>query len=336
MIIKNLYCFNILVIVFLAFTFSSCEKKEEPVVLPKSNDSLQLESASLGPNYDKQIFLNIDTKEQTVIENNIWDLYFDADHNGYLIYMNGGKGILIANSGSTKFNTVSNPSSLVWRWDAANGLEDSLVLKNWLNKKTNYSNDSVYVIDRGSQITDNSRYMLFKIISVNNSSYELKISNVDGSNIHDFSVAKDQNKAHVYFSFDNGGTYLNVEPDIDNWHITFLRYRWVYYQFNPPLLYTVTGIYINNKRVIAAVDSSMKFTDINSNTCSQFHYSSNRDAMGFDWKVYNFSTGKYVTRNFVNYILITNYPEKYHKIRFIDFYDNNGLKGTPRFEVQGM
>lgn len=319
-----------------ALILSSCEKKENPVELPKSNDSLQLESVSLGSNYDKQIFLNVDTKEQTVIENNIWDLYFDADENGYLIYMNGGKGVLIANSGSTKFNPISNPSSLKWRWDAANGLQDSVVLKNWINYNTAQSNDSVYVVDRGSEITDNSRYMLFKILSVDNFSYQLALANIDGSNVHNFTVFKAPNKAHVYFSFDNGGTYLNIEPNIDKWHITFLRYRWVYYQFNPPLLYTVTGIYINNKRVIAAVDSSMQFGSINPNNSMQLYYCNNRDVMGFDWKVYNFTTGKYSTRSYVNYVLVTNYPLKYRKIRFIDFYDDNGLKGTPRFEVQGM
>ncbi len=324
------------VIVFFAFTFSSCEKKEESIILPKANDSLQLETVSLGSNYDKQIFLNIQTKEQTVIENNIWDLYFDADENGHSIYMNGGNGILIANSGSTLFKNISTPSSLNFRWDAASGIDDSLVLKNWRNKNTLQSNDSVYVVDRGIQITDDSRYMLFKITSVNSSSYQLKIADIDGNNIHDFTVSKDKNKAHVYFSFENKGTYLNLEPNIDNWHISFLRYRWIYYQFNPPLLYTVTGIYINNKRVKAAVDSTMKFCDINPTNCAQMHFSSNRDAMGFDWKVYNFLNGKYVTRNFVNYIIATNSPLKYYKIRFIDFYDDKGLKGTPRFEEQGM
>ena len=319
-----------------ASIFSSCEKKEDAVVLPKSNDSLQLETVSLGQNYDKQIFLNIDTKQQTVIENNSWDLYFDADEKGHSVFINGGKNILIANSGLTKFAPLTNPSSLTWRWDAASGIEDSLVLKNWCNKITHTGNDSVYVIDRGMQITDNTRYMLFKIVSVDDLRYQLKISEIDGSNVRDVCILKDKTKAHVYFSFDNGGTYLNIEPNIDNWHISFLRYRWVYLEFNPPLLYTVTGIYINNKRVTAAVDSSMQFSSINANSCMQMNFCTNRDIMGFDWKVYNFQTGKYVTRNFVNYVLITNNPLKYRKLRFIDFYDDNGLKGTPRFEVQGM
>ena len=334
--IKKREYLNVVIGVFFTLFISACEKKEAAIVLPKANDSLQLESASLGSNYDKQIFLNIETKEQTVIENNIWDLYFDADEYGHSIYINGGKGILIANSGSTKFNAISSPSTLHWRWDEASGKEDSLVLKNWRNEKTSQPSDSVYVVDRGVQITDNSRYMLFKIVSVNSSAYQLMISDIDGGNIHNFTVTKDKDKAHVYFSFDNGGTYLNVEPKIDNWHISFLRYRWIYYEFNPPLLYTVTGVYINNKKVCAAVDSTMKFGDINPSICSQLQFSSNRDVLGFDWKVYNFTNGKYVTRNFVNYVLITNSPLKYYKMRFIDFYDDNGLKGTPRFEEQGM
>jgi hypothetical protein len=211
-----------------------------------------------------------------------------------------------------------------------------LVLGKWILQSARQSKDSVYVIDRGSIITDASRYMQFKIIYVDPNKYILQIANLDGSNIHNFTVQKDPSKAHVYFSFDNNGTYLNFEPEKNNWHFCFLRYRYVYYQFSPPLLYSVTGIFINNHKVQAAIDSTLLFANVNYNNVQQMHFSHNRDAMGFDWKVYNFTNGRYTTRSFVNYIVKSNYPLKYYKIRFIDFYDDNGLKGTPRFEVQGM
>lgn len=329
------YLLFILMAIFV-FSISSCEKKEEPITLPKANDSLRLFSVSMGPNYDKQIFLNLDNKQETVIENNSWDLYFDADANGKNVYINGGKGVLIAKVGSKNFTPVSSPQSLKWQWDAASGDADSLALGDWYNNKINKGNDSLYMIDRGSYITDPGRYMQFKITHVDANKYKLTIANADASNQHEVIVNKDASKAHVYLSFDDGGKYLNLEPDKNNWHLCFLRYRWVYYQFNPPLFYTVTGIYINDKNTVAAADSTLNFNDIDYNRCASFNFNSNRDAMGFDWKVYNFTSGRYVSRSYVNYIIRTTNPAKYYKLRFIDFYDDNGLKGTPRFEVQGF
>lgn len=332
---KRTYQFLIIASIF-AIIFSSCEKKEDPITLPKANDSLKLFSVCLGSNYDKQVFLNLDNNQSTVVENSSWDLYFDADAAGKNIYINGGKGVLIASTGSTQFGVIGNPQGLVWKWDAASGSADSLVLGNWCNPVTKSTYDSVYVIDRGSCITDATRYMQFKITCVDALKYKFVIANTDNTGQHEVIVNKDASKAHVYLSFDNGGKALNFEPDKNNWHLCFLKYRWVYYQFNPPLFYTVTGIYINDKITNAAADSSLNFNTIDHNRCSMFNFSSNRDAMGFDWKVYNFTSGRYVARSYVNYIVRSTVPSKYYKIRFIDFYDDNGLKGTPRFEVQGM
>src|SRR5574343_604875 len=153
-------------IAIFAFIVSSCEKKEEPITLPKANDSLSLFSITMGANYDKQVFLNLDNKQETVVENNSWDLYFDADANGKNVYINGGKGVLIAKAGSTTFTAISNPQNLNWQWDAASGCIDSLALGDWCKNKTNTGNDTIYVIDRGSYITDASRYMQFKITHV--------------------------------------------------------------------------------------------------------------------------------------------------------------------------
>ncbi|MFI5221531.1 MAG: hypothetical protein ACHQK8_04330 [Bacteroidia bacterium] len=316
--------------------FSSCEKAEQPVTLPAANDSSRLETFTMGANYDKQIFVNVETNQSTVIENNSWDLYFDSDRNGYMAYMNGGKGVLIAKAGTTNFSNIPDPSSLKFQWDAASGVEDSTALDGWCDELLFLSYDSVFVIDRGASITDPSRYMQFQITYVDQLKYKLRIANIDGTNSHDFTVNKDPLKAHVYFSFDNGGTYLNPEPEKNEWHFCFLRYRWVYYQFTPPLLYSVTGIFINSNKVEVAVDSTMKFEDISFSKRHNLQFNRNRDAMGFDWKVYNFTTGKYTARKYVNYILHSDYPTKYYKLRFLDFYSNQGLKGTPSFEVQGM
>lgn len=314
---------------------TSCEKAELPVKLPpKPNDSIQLASVEMGDRYDKQIFINLENNQTVTVDNNSWDLYFNTDVTSSQVFINGGKGVLISTLPSLQFQPNVTTSSLKWRWDEACGYDDSLALSNWMNKQTKLSYDSVYIIDRGSYITDNTRYAQFKVVSVDALKYVLRIATINGSNEHDVIIPKDPTKTHVYFSFDNGGTPLNFEPPKDQWHFCFLRYRWIYYEFNPPLLYTVTGIFINTSQVTVAVDSTLNFYDITSEQCKNITYQNKRDAMGFEWKVYNFSTGKYVARNFVNYFIKPNNINMVYKLRFVDYYSSSGVKGSPKFEFQ--
>jgi hypothetical protein len=61
------------------------------------------------------------------------------------------------------------------------------------------------------------------------------------------------------------------------------------------------------------------------------HYSNLRDVIGYDWKVYNFTSGQYVARSNVNYVIKDFYTGDAYKLRFLDF-NHNGIKGTPKFE----
>jgi hypothetical protein len=329
--------FSHIIIIFLAIVcLSSCEKKEEPIVLPgKQNDSLRLGRVSMGNTYTNQVFINLETFETRSIDIHSWDLSFDAQPNGYLIYLNGGSGVLSASIGKGNFSVMPDVNKINWRWDAANGMSDSLVLGKWCNGSTYVGNDSVYVIDRGQETKSGDRYYQFKIKYANAYQYVLEIANLQGNVLGEKVIAKDADKAHVYFSFGNDG-YQNPEPSISNWHLCFLRYRWVYYEFNPPLLYTVSGIYINTHQVEVYLDSSSVFNNIQFASAVNYQFSKMRDVMGFDWKVYNFTTSKYVARSYVNYVLRIKQPLTYYKMRFIDFYNEQGLKGTPVFEIEEL
>ena len=61
--------------------------------------------------------------------------------------------------------------------------------------------------------------------------------------------------------------------------------------------------------------------------------SNQRDVIGFDWKRYNFTTSLYETDLSKVYIVKTQRNE-FWKIHFIDFYNANGLKGSPSFEFE--
>ena len=315
---------------------TSCEKEETPIVLPPKPADVSLMTVELGADYHRQVFVNLTTGQQTVAPMDCWDLAFDASPEGKLIFMNGGNNVLIANIGYGNFKQAVPLSALKWRWDAASGQPDSLVLSKCFNSTTRISLDSVYMINRGKGNTPDN-FFQFKLLSVSATAYEIRIADVNGQMAKDITIPKDPNKVHVYFSFDKGGEALNFEPPKSDWHFCFLRYRWIYYEFNPPLLYQVTGVYTNTSFVDVAVDSTIQFYDIKTAQISGLPYYTNRDVIGFNWKTPDFKpTGvEYKVRKHVNYIIREkSVNNSLYKLRFIDFYNDKGEKGCPRFEMQ--
>ncbi|MCA0427299.1 MAG: HmuY family protein [Bacteroidetes bacterium] len=317
----------------------SCEKEETPYKLPpKPHGNIRISQINLGENYEEQIYIHLldSPSIKASFDGNSWDLSFESSPWGNRIYLNGGKGVLVANSGNKSFIRISEPEYLNYRWDEASG-GDSLALKNWCDNR-GISFDSIYVIDRGPGAPAATRYFQMRIKLVDATHYELEVADLKAKQISTFAIQKDPSKQLVFYSYDSPTKTLNLEPAREDWHLVFLRYRWIYYDFKPPLLYTVTGIHINQELMQVGVDSTLLFENISLKDSSKFEFSSDRDQIGFDWKNYDFQSGKYKTRNYVTYLirLKDSGKNRYFKLRFIDFYSSSGLKGSPKFEIEEL
>jgi hypothetical protein len=325
---------NILCCTFLSFLLASCEKEEKPIELPPKPAEVKLLSVDMGKDYSTQIFVDISNGKTTSIDNRSWDLAFDASASGVSIYQNSGKNILIGSTGSRALQPYPNLNT-IWRWDPASGDQDSLVLNGCLDHQGQIT-DSVYLVRIGSA----PPFCQFKIKTISSDAYLLLVSDLANTWVKETVVPKDPTKNQVYFTFDNGGAYLNPEPPKDSWHICFLRYRWIYYEFNPPLLYLVSGAFVNQHLVTAVKDSVLDFYSITKADCAPKTFLSRRDAIGYDWKspdLSNTSKVKYTIRkDYYYFIREKTAGERLFKLRFLDFYDNQGVKGTPKFESQQL
>ncbi len=333
----NLYIIPFLFIACIALT--SCEKEDVKVVLPKQDTTTTIFSCYLGPDYRNQVFVNLSDSTQLSFPQTIWDLSFSCDSNNFDITLNGGNAALIANVGSGKFKPNIDINTLKWKWDEASGKSDSLALSGWYDTNKSLSNDFVYVIDRGPNFPNQIRYIQFKILDVDAKNYTIAYTDISGMMPQSIVfIPRFKNKLHTYLSFEKGGIILDIEPDKNDWDFCFIRYRTVYYDLNPPFPYLVNGININTYKNEAAVDSSLNFYKIDLPTALYLKFRTQRDAMGFDWKVYDFNTQHYKSRDFVNYIIqpIGNKPGNIWKMRFTDFYNNQGQKGYPVFEVKKL
>lgn len=327
--------FQILALSLTCFVLGSCEKEEVPVTLPEATG--QLIKFNVGKDYNSQVYVDLEQGVVKSFNNNEWDLAFDCGDDNF-IQINGGNNVLIAmNTTSTDLNDKINKSGLKWKWDEANGWNDSLALTGWQKRA-----DSIYFIDRGMTYKSPERYFQFKVSQLGNDSYKITFTNEHGEELKEHIITKDRSKTLVYFSFLNGGEFKNIEPDKSQWDLCFLSYRWIYYEFNPPLLYRVVGTYINNHYLSVTADSTGKaFENIEAADFDRQQFSTDRDAIGFDWKVPLFqgTDVSYNTRQYVSYYVRkkqSGLPDKLYKIRFIDFYDDKGVKGSPAFEVKRL
>ena len=84
-----------------------------------------------------------------------------------------------------------------------------------------------------------------------------------------------------------------------------------------------------------AKDTLNDFSTITFDMARQMIYSSNLDAIGYDWKYYNFEAGSYTVTPGITYV-IRNRTGFYYKLRFIGFYNDVGQKGYPSIEYQQL
>lgn len=318
---------NRLFYILFAMTIVSCEKEEEPVKKHLPGDSI-LNSFEMGSDYRKQAFY--DLKTNTFVSENLkgsWDLGFENGVNGNHIILNSSNFMAAAKVDNISFNNVQDTVGLIWQWDASSGNFDSTAFGNI------EIGNVVYVVDRGLNEQGVSRGFCKLIInSITANSYSFKIANLDGSLEEEVTVVKDNNLNLNAYSITNR-VVVDIEPAKTEWDFMFSQY--VHYFHAQDEAYLVTGILTNRYEVQVAEVFDIEYEAITSEDISSQNFSSNIDIIGYDWKEFGFSTGAYIIYSDKNYI-IKSTEGLYFKLHFIDFYNEQGDKGTPVFELQEL
>ena len=322
-------------IVFL-FSMSSCLKPDKAVQLP-AKGALEESIINLGSTYDAQVYLNLSTGEQFVSDGRKYDLALEADSNSNHIYLNSGNIALLYASGDTSFASADTIGSGNWNPDVSSLNSDSLAIGNW------WTTREIFIIDRGkNHFSGNDRFKKIRFISASQTAYTVEYCDYNQNIPSRFVVKKNNNYSLMYFSFDGSGKMVEQAPIKTKWDMVFTRFTHIY--ADQPYTstfrnYAVTGVLLNiwaktKGQIIKDVSSPNKnFDEADAVFAAQKTMSTDADIIGFDWKFYDFNANRYVIRA-PQYYLILDQNGWYHKIKFTDFYDNNGVKGSIHFQHQ--
>ena len=310
-------------IMYIILIFSACDPGEIPINPPTSE--LLIETIPLEPNYQNQVFY--DLSQSSISSINIkseWDIGILLDSN-FKIILNSANFSKVWVT-DYNFNDSVYIANAQWSWDAPSGNHDSLAFQSIDTSK-------VYILDRGLNINGSSMGMYkVQFLELNTSFLRVKTSQIEVFNDTILDITLDQNKLFTPFSF-SSLKVVNISPEINNWDLLFTQYTRLF--TNPQIEYLVTGVLINDKTTQVAVDTINDFNQINYSSLSDYQFLSQRDIIGYNWKEFNFETNLYSVKDNINFV-IRDFEGKYYKMRFIDFYNNQGLKGYPKFELEEL
>ncbi len=304
---------------------TGCFPEDKPILLPLPG-KVQLMQITQGPDYERQYFFHFERGDTLGSDYHSWDLCFSTSDRQ--VWINGGNMALVARTSAQSLYQVRDTQQLQWHIDAASWHPDSTAIGSW------WSHPQVYVIDRGARFAADRRWFKIKLQEVDGNTCRLQYALLNANDSAEVLIVKDLRKHYMYFSFDQGANPPFEEPDRDRWELLFTRYRHVFFDQQPPLPYVVTGVLLNPS-VAVAIDSLNSFEEINDTMARSLHYVARRDAIGFQWKYFDFSTQAYVVRPYVTYVILDQ-KGVYWKMRFIDFYNDAGQKGYPTFEYQRL
>ena len=304
---------------------SACFKKEIPVEKPVSGAATA--QVELGGNYANQIYYDLETN--TLIRQNnreVWDLAFESGDNGFHILLNESRIMAAALSTETDINALTSDAGLTYTWDFHAGNLDSTAIGDW------QSLGKVYAIDLGTALTGASLgKKKLKVLSVSNTEYQIQFADLSSTSFQTFTIPKSATAGFTYFSMTGGGEIKDIEPNKETWDLVFTAYCHVFDIHTP---YSVVGV-LSNRYGVKVQEVSIPFADLKHSDIVESAFEDRINVIGYDWKTYDFDNGTYVVSSNRTFVVKT-ILGRYYKLRFIDYYDANGVKGAPKFELQEL
>ena len=320
---KSIFCISLITALF------GCMKEEIPVPITARGD-LNTKQIQMGSEYKYRMYYDLET--DSIIDQHLktdWDLGFECNDEGWHVTLNTSKLMTATRTSFYNICDVLDTNDIEgWQYDEVSGNLDSTAIGDWrgLNK--------VFIIDRGYN-EKGKRQGFYKIIfdEEKEGLYYFRFAELGSTEEKSYVLSTDPSINYMYFNFDDSGSQLALEPDKEIWDLVFTQYTYVFFDVDVP--YLVTGALNNPYKCRAEKDSVMKFEEITREIALRKELSNNLDIPGYKWKTYDFDNSYYEINTDNNYIIQTA-TGLFYKLRFIDFYNDSGENGYPKFEFQAL
>lgn len=311
----------------LVASLSSCLKDELPVPKQPRGEALTM-TTCMGTGYQDQLWVDLSTA--SVSSTNAyaaWDLAFESAPDGWHVYLNGAKKMMVLNKGVVDITQPHDSAGMAaqGRIDAPSGVPDSTAFGDWRGTQ------DVYVVDLGLNYLGQAQGLRkVRFIAVSDSEYRFELARLDGSQLSTITVPKDHSR--IFTCYKIGGSVVPIEPLRTNWDLVVTKYTHQFYE--PYMPYLVSGMLsANGVRVAVVPQAELESVSLADTLAHPF--STARNAIGYDWKYYSFESASYIVNRTKVYI-VQDAEGAFFKLHFVDFYNQQGRPGCPQFEVVAL
>lgn len=221
--------------------FSACDSEDDQPETEVAVESAIMDPEVGGSAQPNQVFIDLSSESQTVVQRNSWDLGFYAG-NEFRVILNNSTSALARAIESTDLTTVTAEDTIgmgaqldidaifgslfgappAWLDQAQNWTDQpdgSLEGTAIAGISATASENKVYIINRGKNADGTARGWMKARILRNASGYTLQYAQINATNINEIQIAKNSDYNFNYVSFDQGA--VQVEPERAKWDIAF-------------------------------------------------------------------------------------------------------------------
>jgi len=327
---------KLIVFISILSILSSCFKEENKLEqILNSSSSINIEE-----DYSSQKYFSLINKT-IVSENkwNIWNLAFYAQEDDFFIRLNHAANMQAYKTDLTfdEIQTIDNNWN--FKVDSADGSRENVVLAYNINHTSNdtvYYDSTTYVLSLGkTALGEDLGYKKFQLLYTYQDKYFFIFADISSSFANFGQIKKDNTLNFVYYSFEDNGKTVQVEPDKATWDLLFTRSPDITQRDTIILYdYTVASVLLNPLTTTAYAETTIKYKDQTYSNIKPELFSSKYNEIGYDWKDYNIDQSIYSIVENRHYV-IRDVNNNFFKLKFISFYNpETNLKGTFSFEYE--
>ena len=318
---------NYLLHLFLIFSgifLSSC-LKEYPVPVSGNSAISETVTVEMGETYKNQIYY--DLEENVIVDikdKDAWDVALTCSDTSHHLLLNSAKIMGAVHLENATLQSSVSTSGHEWEYESPEGYYAQSPLYNWDTK------GGIYLVDAGlNYLGQHQGYYKMQAELVENG-VRIRWMKTGETEEHEFILQKDPAYNSVGLSFIHSG-FVETEPPADSWDLKFSVYTHIFEGHMP---YSVVGALVNPNKSFA-LKTENPFSETDFNTLQGVTLKSELNTIGYDWKEFNFDQSLYEVYSHFTYLIRTR-NEMAFKLRFVDFYSPDGIKGYPTFELESL
>ena len=319
---------KVIITVIGLIIFARCLKEERPIQ-PKEPGNVHTQTLTMGADYKWQVYFDLGKNQEVGRHPKTdWDLGFTCCDTAHNIVINSSKMMYALHTDQFNFNAVTDTAGFTAnkKRDMPSGNLDSTALYGW--KK-----NEVFIIDRG--YAPDGSHLGMRKLQLNNANmdeFTITFGLLQSNEGTTITIPRNVDYNYTHFNLETGGI-ADIAPPKDDWDLIFTQYTHLFYE-PEETPYLVTGCLLNDSKTRALqLEESIDFEDIDIEYASEILLEEKRNVLGYNWKTF---TGNGYEVDGDQLFIIRDREGFFYKLRFIDFYDEEGNKGTPTFEFQQL